>query len=93
MWRAKANPSPEHMRGLDGLLFSKTGKTIYYRDKVLEKATGGGIAGNFFDTATGEEYWVSGVKTKGSNAHPHTPIKVVVDDDATEEYKRITTEL
>jgi hypothetical protein len=67
--------------------FSKTGRTIYYRDKVLTK--GSGVSGNFFDTATGEEYWISGVKKRGSNAHYAEPIKVVVDDDAADAYKKI----
>ena len=49
--------------------FSRSGQTVYYRGRELQKATGGGIRGNFFDTATHEEYWVSGVKKRGSNAH------------------------
>jgi len=69
--------------------FSKTGKTVYYRNRTLHKSKGQGIRGNFFDENTGEEYWVSGVKIRGSNAHwaEHTGIKV--DDDAVEEYNRI----
>jgi hypothetical protein len=67
--------------------FSKTGKTIYYRDKTLQK--GKGVTGNFFDAETGDEYWVSGVKRKGSNTHPHEPVHVVIDDDALEEYEEI----
>ncbi len=68
--------------------FSKSGKTVYYKDKVLERTTQA-VAGNFFDTATGEEYWISGVKMRGSNAHPSEPIKVVIDEDAVDEYKKI----
>jgi hypothetical protein len=54
---------------------------------------GGGVVGNFFDTETGEEYWVSGVKKRGSNAHPAEPVTVAVDDDALEEYRRIRSGL
>ncbi len=42
--------------------FSKTGRTIYYRGKSLRRIPGGGVSGNYRDIATGEEYWISGVK-------------------------------
>ncbi len=72
--------------------FSKTGKTIYYRNRALQRSHGQGIRGNYFDERTGEEYWVSGLKKRGSNAHwaEHPDIKV--DDDAVEEYNRIRKE-
>lgn len=68
--------------------FSKTGKTVYYRNRALQRSKQG-IRGNFFAEHTGEEYWVSDVKRRGSNAHwaEHTGIKM--DDDAVEEYNRI----
>lgn len=66
--------------------FSKTGQTVYYRGRELAKAKGGGIRGNFFDVATGEEYWVSGVKKRGSNAHWAEKTLVQVDADATDSY-------
>jgi hypothetical protein len=69
--------------------FSKTGRTVFYRGRQLQRAKGGGIRGNFFDTETGEEYWISGVKKCGSNAHWAERIKVDVDDDAAEEYRAI----
>lgn len=85
---SKGSPIDGAHARIGWVTFSKTGKTVYYREKTLQKASRG-IAGNFFDTETGDEYWVSGIKTKGSNAHPHTPVKVAVDDDAVEEYERI----
>jgi len=69
--------------------FSKTGRSIYYKDKVLKRIKGGGIAGNYFDEETGEEYWVSGVKKEGSNVHWAESANVIVDQDAKEEYKSI----
>jgi hypothetical protein len=66
--------------------FSKTGQTVYYRDRTLQK--GNGISGNFFDVETGEEYWVSGVKRRGSNAHwAENAIGIEIDADALEEYR------
>ncbi len=72
--------------------FSKSGRTVYYRGRSLKRAKGGGVRGNHFDEDTGEEYWVSGVKKEGSNAHWAEAVKVVVDDDAVEEYRRIKKE-
>src|SRR5262245_39332846 len=66
--------------------FSRYGQTVYYRGRELAKATGGGIRGNFFDAATGEEYWVSGVKKRGSNVHRAERITVEIDADALDAY-------
>ena len=75
--------------GADGRIgwvsFSKTGQTVYYRGRELLKA--GGVRGNFLDLATREEYWVSGVKKRGSNAHWAESISVVIDSDAWEAYR------
>lgn len=67
--------------------FSKSGQSVYYRGKQLQR--GSGVRGNFFDVDTREEYWVSGVKKRGSNAHWAERIKVEIDDDAREEYLAI----
>ena len=73
---------------------SKTGKTIYYRDRVLQKAKGGGVRGNFFDVESGEEFWISGVKQRGSNMHPaESGVTVEVDADAVDEYRSIRQSL
>ena len=69
--------------------FSQTGRSVYYRGRTLKRAKGGGVSGNFYDEATGQEYWVSGVKIRGSNAHPAESTKILVDEDAREEYERL----
>ncbi len=69
--------------------FSKSGRSVYYRGKTLRRVKGGGIAGNHFDEETGEEYWISGVKKRGSNAHWAEPANIVIDDDAKKEYEAI----
>ena len=66
--------------------FSKTGQTVYYRGRQLQKSSGQGIRGNFFDVETGEEYWVSGVKKRGSNVHWAERITVRIDPDAVDAY-------
>ncbi len=69
--------------------FSKSGKTVYYQDKVISRIKKGGISGNHMDEKTREEYWVSGIKKRGSNTHWAEPTNVKIDDDAKEEYERI----
>jgi hypothetical protein len=69
--------------------FSRSGQTIYYRGRTLQRLAGGGVSGNYFDAETREEYWVSGVKRRGSNAHPTRSVTILVDEDAVEEFERI----
>ncbi|MEX2205122.1 MAG: hypothetical protein WEF50_02735 [Myxococcota bacterium] len=66
--------------------FSKTGQTVYYNGKTFRRAKGGGIAGNFLDVDTGEEYWISGVKKDRSDRHWAGSGAVEIDDDAHDEY-------
>lgn len=66
--------------------FSKTGKTVYYRGRELTSVGGTGIRGNFMDVATHEEYWVSGVKRRGSNTHRAENVAVMIDPDAIDAY-------
>jgi len=48
---------------------SRSGSTVYFNGKALKRATGGGVSGNYIDTETYEEYWVSGVKKSGLDRH------------------------
>ncbi len=79
----------DHVSGRVGWVsFSKTGQTVYYRGRTLQK--GSGVSGNFFDVSTGDEYWISGVKRRGSNAHgAESAVSIEVDADAVEEYRSI----
>ena len=69
--------------------FSKTGRTVYYKDRVLKAIGARGIRGNFVSEDSREEFWVSGIKKRGSNAHPAEAVVAVIDDDAKEEYERL----
>jgi len=69
-------------------VFSRTGSTIYFDGKVLKRGTG--ISGNRYDLRTGEEYWVSGVKKRGSNRHPVGAGAIAIDRSAVAEYLQIT---
>ena len=72
--------------------FSKTGRSVYYRGKTLTKVKGGGIRGNFLDLETGEEYWITGIKKRGSNAHWAESANIHIDDDAIDEYEKIRSQ-
>jgi len=69
--------------------FSRTGRTVYYRDLTLARLKGGGVRGNYFEEASGDEYWVSGVKVRGSNAHWAERADIAVDPDALEAYQAL----
>jgi hypothetical protein len=68
--------------------FSKTGRTVYYKDKQLQRIRGGGFPGNYYDVETGDDYWVSGVKRDGQDRHWAGSGDVVIDEDAKDEYRR-----
>ena len=69
---------------------SKTGRTLYYRDKTLRRIPGGGIRGNHDDIETGDEYWVSGVKRNRANRPWAGTGPVVIDEEVRQEYEQLT---
>jgi hypothetical protein len=61
-----------HDRGpaeIGEVTFSKTGKTIYFKGRTFERIKGGGSCYNYRCVETGDGYWISGVKKRGSNRH------------------------
>jgi hypothetical protein len=48
---------------------SRSGRTVYFNGMALQRIPGGGVNGNHRDVETGDEYWISGVKKKGTNRH------------------------
>ncbi len=61
--------------------FSKTGKSIYYKDKEFGGLRGYGSKTNYQDVETREEYWISGCKKDGTDALYSTTVEI--DDDRT----------
>lgn len=66
--------------------FSRTWQNVYYRGKMLQRSGSAAVKGNFFDVATGEEYWVSGCKRRGGDYHWAERVPVHIDEDVREEY-------
>jgi hypothetical protein len=65
---------------------SKTGRTLYYRERVLASLAGQGYKANFFDVETKETYWISGPRNDGQDTL--NPGLVEIDDDVIDEYWR-----
>jgi hypothetical protein len=66
--------------------FSKTERTLYYRELVLESLGGGGYKVNHFDVETLEKYWISGPRQDGQDTL--YPGLVEIDVDVLIEYWR-----
>lgn len=64
---------------------SKSGRTIYFDGRALKQGVSG-AAGNFFDLATGDLFWVSGIKRDGTDRHWAGSGKVMIEADAVAEY-------
>jgi hypothetical protein len=68
--------------------FSRTGRTIYYKDQKFLSIGGSGISANYLDVQTGEEYWISGPKRNGADRHCAGSVPIEIDPDVAEEYWR-----
>ena len=70
------------------LVFSKTWRTAYFRDRTLHRVTGTYRANhdsNFYDVETGEGYWISGPKRDQTDGR-YSNRQPLVDDDARDAY-------
>lgn len=66
--------------------FSKTWKTIYYKNQVFKRLPRGGFKSNYYDSETREDYWISGPKKDGSDRLYGERIPIEIDDEVREEY-------
>lgn len=71
---------------ISNVSFSKSGETIYFNGRALKRMHRGGIAGNYSDLESGNEYWVSGVKKKGTNRHWAGTGKIQIDMNALSDF-------
>jgi len=85
-WRDLAEGNLAGPARIGRVSFSKTGTTIYYQGRSLQKLKGGGFKSNYFDIATGEHFWISGPKKNGQDALYATNIPTEIDEDVREEY-------
>lgn len=68
------------------VLYSRSGRTLYYRNRAFQSLGGSGFKANYFDIETGEEYWISGPRRDGADRLYGERLPVHIDDDVRDEY-------
>jgi len=72
---------------LGRVTFNRTGCTLYYKGQSFQSLKGRGFKANYYETKTGEEYWISGPRRDGLDRLYGKSAQVVeIDDDVREEY-------
>lgn len=66
--------------------FSKTGKSVHYNGRTYQTLSGTGFKANYFDTETGDYFWISGCKKDGSDRLYGERLPIYIDEDVREEY-------
>lgn len=66
--------------------FSKTGKSVHYNGRTYQTLSGSGFKANYFDTETGDYFWISGCKKDGSDRLYGERLPIYIDEDVREEY-------
>ena len=78
--------------GLEGpavigrVYFSKSGKTLYYKGLRFRSLKGAGFKANYFETESGDPYWISGPRKDQNDRLYGGNSGVKIDDDVREEY-------
>lgn len=67
--------------------YSMSGQSIYFNNKVFKR--GSGISGNYYDSETVNEYWISRVKKDGTDRHWTGSGKITLDKSVLNEYLQI----
>jgi hypothetical protein len=65
---------------------SRSRTTVYFNGRALKKAKGRGISGNYFDSESGEEFWISGPKKDSKDRHWSGSGLILVEAAAVEEF-------
>ena len=65
---------------------SKSGRTVYFNGMALKRSRTPGISGSYYHLGTGDEYWITGVKKRGSNRHALGSGPVMIERGAVQEY-------
>ena len=65
---------------------SKSGRTVYFNSHALKRSGGQGFAGNHYCLETGDECWVSGIKSDGADRHWAGHGRVMIDAKVVDEY-------
>lgn len=63
---------------------SRTGKTLYYKHQVFQKAKGFPLKANYYDDVTLQDYWISQPKKDGNDSLFSQVVSI--DEDIREQY-------
>ena len=66
--------------------FSKSGKTLYYKGLRFRSLKGAGFKSNYFETESGDPYWISGPRKDQDNRLYGGNRGVHIDEDVRDEY-------
>jgi hypothetical protein len=69
--------------------YSKSGATIYFNGLAFKSSKGQGIGANYYETTTGNEYWISGVKKNRQDRHWAGSGMILIDKPAIDKYLEI----
>jgi hypothetical protein len=47
--------------------FTNSGRSVRWRGQLFQRIHGGGVCGNYRCVEDGNEYWITGIKKRGSN--------------------------
>lgn len=90
--RSKIMYIEDKSSGLEGdarigrVFFSKSGKTLYYNGLRFRSLKGSGFKANYFETDSGNHYWISGPRKDQNDRLYGGNQGVQIDSDVYEEY-------
>ncbi len=93
--RSKIMYIEEKSSGLEGdarigrVYLSKSGKTLYYRGLRFQSLKGSGFKANYFETESGDHYWISGPRKDQNDRLYGGNSGGVVDSDVKDEYLQL----
>jgi hypothetical protein len=80
-------------KGLNGparigrVTLSKSGQSIHYDGRTFQRLGGQGFKANYFDSETGDQFWISGPRKDGKDRlYTTSTVPVEIDADVAEEY-------
>lgn len=68
---------------------SKSSKTLYYRGLKFRSLKGAGSKANYYETESGDHYWISGPRKDQNDRLYGGNRDVKIDDDVFEEYSQL----
>jgi hypothetical protein len=66
--------------------FSKTGRTLYYRNQRFRSLKGAGFKSNYYEVESGDPYWISGPHKDRNDRLYGGNRGVEIDEDVRDEY-------